>query len=173
MRRHEAHSPHGSPSSAGSPRRSQLSAMASTRASVVLPTPRGPQSRYPCATRPRAIAPLSVVDTCDCTATSAKFFGRYFRASASDMAVNLRPVARAGEAGAALIAEPERSRGVAKEKRGDAARFRARLPRNTPGLTKRLQTPHAAATFGVLTELEGCCPPGPGAPINLAAAHRR
>ena len=31
----------------------------------------------------------------------------------------------------------------------------ARLPRNTPGLTKRHQTPRTAATFGVLTELEG------------------
>src|SRR5687767_14493114 len=33
---------------------------------------------------------------------------------------------------------------------------------SAPGLTKRRQTPHAAATFGVLTELEGCRPPGPG-----------
>src|SRR6476620_6618956 len=37
-------------------------------------------------------------------------------------------------------------------------------PRNTPGLTKRRKTPHAAATFGVLTELAGLRPPGPGAP---------
>ena len=85
MRRHEAHSPHGSPSSEASPRRSQLSAIANTRASVVLPTPRGPHSRYPWATRPRAIALFNVVDTCDCTATSAKRFGRYLRARASDM----------------------------------------------------------------------------------------
>src|SRR5206468_10090872 len=85
MRRQDAHSPHGSPASAGSPRRSQLSAMASTRARVVLPTPRGPQRRYPCATRLRAIAPLSVVATWDCTATSAKVLGRYFRARARAM----------------------------------------------------------------------------------------
>ena len=41
-------------------------------------------------------------------------------------------------------------------------------PRNTPGLTKRRKTPHAAATFGVLTELAGSRPPGPGAPRKLA-----
>src|SRR5262245_21708496 len=82
MRRHDAHSPHGSPSRERSPRRSQLSAIASTRASVVLPTPRGPQRRYPCATLPRAIAPFSVVETCDCTATSANRLGRYLRARA-------------------------------------------------------------------------------------------
>ena len=29
-----------------------------------------------------AMAPFSVFDTCDCTATSANFLGRYFRASA-------------------------------------------------------------------------------------------
>src|SRR2546423_8094571 len=83
MRWHEMHSPHGSPSSRLF---SQLSAIARTRASVVLPTPRGPQSRYPCATRPLAMAPRSVFDTCDWTATSAKLFGRYLRASARDIA---------------------------------------------------------------------------------------
>src|SRR5213075_2129241 len=35
---------------------------------------------------------------------------------------------------------------------------------NTPGLTEQRKTPHAAATFGVLTELAGLRPPGPGAP---------
>src|SRR5262249_40653627 len=85
MRRHDAHSPHGSPSSDVSPRRSQLSAIASTRARVVFPTPRGPQRRYPCATLPRAIAPFNVVETCDCTATSANRFGRYLRARARDI----------------------------------------------------------------------------------------
>src|SRR5687768_5864495 len=80
MRWQDVHTPHGSPSG---DRFSQLSAIASTRASVVFPTPRGPQSRYPCATRPRAIAPLSVFDTWDCTATDAKVRGRYFRARAS------------------------------------------------------------------------------------------
>src|SRR4029079_12263146 len=79
MRSQETQTPHGSPSA---PRFSQLSAIASTRASGVLPTPRGPQSRYPCATRPRAMAPLSVAETCDCTATSLKRFGRYLRARA-------------------------------------------------------------------------------------------
>src|SRR3954463_1952704 len=32
------------------------------------------------------IAPRSVLETCDWTATSAKFFGRYLRASARDIA---------------------------------------------------------------------------------------
>src|SRR6185503_20976650 len=77
MRTHDWHWPQGSPFS---PRFSQLSAMASTRASVVLPVPRGPHNRYPCATRPRAIAPRSVLDTCVWTATSAKDLGRYFLA---------------------------------------------------------------------------------------------
>src|SRR5688572_21471699 len=80
MRWQESQTPQGSPSGV---RFSQLSAIASTRARVVLPTPRGPQSRYPCATRPRAMAPLSVFETCDCTATDAKFRGRYLRARAS------------------------------------------------------------------------------------------
>src|SRR6185503_17615146 len=79
MRVHDGHSPHGSPP--GAPF-SQLSAIARTRASVVLPTPRGPASRYPCATRLAAIAPLRVFETCDCTATSENFRGRYFRARA-------------------------------------------------------------------------------------------
>jgi hypothetical protein len=35
---------------------------------------------------------------------------------------------------------------------------------STPGLTEQRKTPHAAATFGVLTELAGLRPPGPGAP---------
>ena len=43
IRSHESQVPHGSPSS---PRFGQLSAIASTRASVVFPTPRGPQNRY-------------------------------------------------------------------------------------------------------------------------------
>src|SRR5512141_2968798 len=64
---------------------SQLSAIARTRASVVFPTPRGPQRRYPCATLPRSIAPRRVLETWDCTATPANVFGRYLRASASDI----------------------------------------------------------------------------------------
>src|SRR6478672_3854967 len=82
MCRQEVHSPQGSPSSRLF---SQLSAIARTRASVVLPTPRGPQRRYPCATRPRAIAPRSVLDTCDWTATSENLRGRYLRARATDI----------------------------------------------------------------------------------------
>jgi len=38
------------------------------------------------------------------------------------------------------------------------------LTPDTPGLTEQRKTPHAAATFGVLTELAGSRPPGPGAP---------
>src|SRR3954467_9100796 len=83
IRWHETQCPHGSPSP---PLFSQLSAIASTRASVVFPTPRGPHSRYPCATLPLAMAPRSVFETCDWTATSAKLFGRYLRASARDIA---------------------------------------------------------------------------------------
>src|SRR4029079_7797724 len=83
MRWHEMQFPQGSPSSRLF---SQLSAMARTRASVVFPTPRGPHRRYPCATLPLAMAPRSVFETCDWTATSAKVFGRYLRASARDIA---------------------------------------------------------------------------------------
>src|SRR5688572_5286130 len=78
MRTHDTHWPHGSPDAS---RFSQLSAIASTRARVVFPVPRGPHNRYPCATLPLAIAPRNVLETCVCTATSAKFFGRYFRAN--------------------------------------------------------------------------------------------
>jgi hypothetical protein len=42
IRSHDSQLPHGSPSSV---RRGQLRAMARTRASVVFPTPRGPQNR--------------------------------------------------------------------------------------------------------------------------------
>src|ERR1041385_7520479 len=80
MRRQLWHSPHGSPVFLTASF-SQLRAIARTRASVVLPVPRGPQKRYPCATRPFAIAPWSVAETCDWTATSANFRGRYLRAS--------------------------------------------------------------------------------------------
>src|SRR6266496_5512297 len=82
MRWHDPQTPHGSPFGCLF---SQFSAIARTRARVVLPTPRGPHSRYPWATRPRSMAPRSVFETCDCTATPAKVLGRYFRASASDI----------------------------------------------------------------------------------------
>src|SRR4051812_24774630 len=150
MRWQLAHSPQGSLESV---RRSQLSAIASTRARVVLPTPRGPQSRYPCATRPRAIAPFSVAATCDCTATSAKVFGRYLRARARDMS----------ESYSAERVEVSAT-GPMHKARGTLPSGSCALAPSAPGLTKRRQTPHAAATFGVLTELEGCRPPGPGTP---------
>src|ERR1051326_6318076 len=41
---------------------------------------------------------------------------------------------------------------------------------SVPGRPKRQETPHAAATFGVLTELEGSRPTGPGTPWNIVAA---
>jgi len=49
MRAQSSHRPHGSPSAV---RRGQLSAMARIRASVVFPTPRGPQKRYAWPTGP-------------------------------------------------------------------------------------------------------------------------
>src|SRR5215203_5151302 len=45
------------------------------------------------------MAPLSVFDTCDCTATDAKFFGRYLRARATDMKGGVGGRRRAGRAG--------------------------------------------------------------------------
>src|SRR5881397_719107 len=84
----ESHSPHGSPA-VPEPRRSQLSAIARIRAAVVLPTPRGPANRYPCAARPPATAPRRAAAMCSCTIRSANFLGRYFRASAI-IARNLR-----------------------------------------------------------------------------------
>src|SRR5690349_1236887 len=44
---------------------------------------------------------------------------------------------------------------------------------NVPGRPKRQKTPHAAATFGVLTELEGSRPPGPGTPRNIVGCSGR
>src|SRR5438445_2874057 len=79
IRVHESHSPHGSPAAE---RRSQLSAIARIRAAVVLPTPRGPAKRYPCATRFWATAPRSAAPTWSWTMRSAKRRGRYFLARA-------------------------------------------------------------------------------------------
>src|SRR5687768_4541318 len=98
MRTHETHWPHGSPDSL---RFSQLRAIASTRASVVLPVPRGPHSRYPCATRPLAIAPRNVLDTCVWTATSAKDLGRYLRAREITLSADCLVLERFAGAGAA------------------------------------------------------------------------
>ncbi len=74
-----SHSPQGSPDSS---RTEQLRAIASIRASVVLPTPRGPQKRYACPTRLSDTARRSVSETCCWVATSANRRGRYFRANA-------------------------------------------------------------------------------------------
>src|SRR5688572_9275979 len=59
---------------------SQHSALARTRAAVVLPTPRAPQKRKAWCTRPRANAFASVRVTCSCPTISAKLCGRYLRA---------------------------------------------------------------------------------------------
>src|SRR5438093_9953261 len=71
-----AHSLHGSWLTP----RSQLSALARSRAVVVLPTPRGPAKRNAWATRPTAIAACRVRVTCSCPTTSAKRWGRSRRA---------------------------------------------------------------------------------------------
>ena len=71
--------PHGSPSSL---RSAQFKAIARTRASVVLPTPRGPQNKYAWPTCPLDTARRSVSETCSCVTTSANDFGRYFLAKA-------------------------------------------------------------------------------------------
>src|SRR5215472_12885622 len=60
--------------------RSQLSALASTRAAVVLPTPRTPVKRKACATRPARIAFASVRETCSCPTRSSNVCGRQRRA---------------------------------------------------------------------------------------------
>ena len=51
-----------------------------------------------------------------------------------------------------------------KDSRGDVAQVSNHPRANIPGRPKRQKTLHAAATFGVLTELEGSRPPGPGTP---------
>ncbi|AKF85419.1 hypothetical protein MFUL124B02_12000 [Myxococcus fulvus 124B02] len=59
---------------------SQLRALASRRAAVVLPTPRGPQNRYACATRSILMAFAMVRTTCSCPVMSSNFCGRHLRA---------------------------------------------------------------------------------------------
>jgi hypothetical protein len=51
------------------------------RASVVLPTPRGPESRIACGTRPVRIALRSGVVTWAWPLTSSNVCGRHLRAS--------------------------------------------------------------------------------------------
>src|SRR5215207_9021195 len=149
------------------------------------------------------MAPLSVFETCDWTATDAKLRGRYFRARASITVGNGKAgtenrTSRPQRNGASLDAAAALERGsesFAREPRDQALvehlagwaggwppeRSNRRsdstftlpaplLTANTPGLTKRRKTPHAAATFGVLTELVGSRPSGPGAPEREPAA---
>jgi hypothetical protein len=54
--------------------------LAKIRAQVVLPTPRGPQKRYACASFPLATAFLSVVVSACCPTTASNDEGRYFLA---------------------------------------------------------------------------------------------
>src|SRR3990172_3116858 len=49
------------------------------RAVVVLPTPRGPENRYACASRLATSALERVRVTCSCPITSAKIWGRHLR----------------------------------------------------------------------------------------------
>src|SRR5690606_27881816 len=51
--RHDSHTPHGRPAGSAS---SQLTAIASSLAVVVLPTPLGPEKRYACPVRPLVTA---------------------------------------------------------------------------------------------------------------------
>src|SRR3977135_4477098 len=101
------------------------------------------------------MAPLSVAATCDCTATSANVLGRYFRARARAMEGKLCAGVASGRL--PLYCRPPNARA-----RGTPSIDGCSPAPSAPGLTKRRQTPHAAATFGVLTELEGCRPSGPG-----------
>ena len=57
----------------------QLSALASTRAVLVLPVPRGPLNKYAWLCRPSATAVCNAVVTCCCPLISAKFRDRYRR----------------------------------------------------------------------------------------------
>src|SRR4051794_6322412 len=121
-----SHTPQGSPSA---PRLGQLSAMASTRASVVFPTPRGPQNRYACATRFRCTAERSVLLTCSCVATSENVFGRYVRASA----VRDNGLPRAGVLPVHLVVEYSRcGKGVQRRGADTKSRAPARLMVGVP-----------------------------------------
>ena len=71
--RHDPHSPHGSPSS---PRCSQFRAFARIRAVDVFPVPRGPLSRYACATRSPVTAPFSAATRWAWPTTASNRWGR-------------------------------------------------------------------------------------------------
>ncbi len=75
--RHDSHSLHGSPSAV---RCSQLMAFAKMRAVVVFPTPRCPQKRYECASRPVSTALRSVLAKAACPTIDLNVDGRYLRA---------------------------------------------------------------------------------------------
>jgi hypothetical protein len=72
---HDAQTPQGRFAGSGS---RQLTAFASRRAIVVLPTPRGPVKRYACATRSSTIALRSVCTTCSCPTSSSNVCDRHF-----------------------------------------------------------------------------------------------
>ena len=73
---HEGQTSHGS---AFGPRFSQLIALATIRASDVLPVPRGPVNRIACETLPVATALRSVATTASCPTISQKVCARQRR----------------------------------------------------------------------------------------------
>src|SRR5215467_13178977 len=74
---HDGHALHAS----GPVRCVHASALARSRAVVVLPTPRGPVKRYACATRPDLSAFCNVRVTGSWPTTASNAWGRHFRAS--------------------------------------------------------------------------------------------
>src|SRR5215208_5904148 len=84
-----------------------------------------------------------------------------------------RPRRRAGGRGIKFrvpIAAPPAAAGAIAEKENRPAPHssRAGCRPDTPGLTEQRETPHAAATCGVLTGLAGSRPPGPGANVRYS-----
>src|SRR2546426_6638018 len=146
IRVHESHSPHGSPAAE---RRSQLSAIARIRAAVVLPTPRGPAKRYPCATRFWATAPRRAAATWSWTMRSANRRGRYFLARA----IIAENVTRARRLRAPALRPPESPLGVVDRRAqrllaGSAAGVQRPAQRDAPHIVGHqlgLDGHHAAA----------------------------
>jgi hypothetical protein len=68
--------------------------LASIRAQVVLPTPRGPQNRNACASWLFLIAIIKVVVICYCHTTVEKFWGLYFLAETINLSI---PAAKLSE----------------------------------------------------------------------------
>jgi hypothetical protein len=69
------------------------------------------------------MALFNVVETCDCTATSPKRFGRYLRARASDMAgTGIYVPRRSGTKAVSIQREAAARRDGEKAQRGDGAR---------------------------------------------------